>query len=152
MLMTDECNYDQPLVHHQSVGLQKCWMKPVLELAPSQPTAHCFAPCILKYCTRSQSFEQKRECLHSKRRTTSYHAQTEEQPATMYTLKNMQLPCTHRGCKSHFHVILGSCISSNQFGADLRVCFHWRWQLGKIQSFFLKQCWFICRMFTYFEL
>ena len=29
LLMTDEHHHDQPLVHHQSVRLQKCCMKPV---------------------------------------------------------------------------------------------------------------------------
>ena len=35
----------------------------------------------------------------------------------------------HRSYESHFHAILGSYISSNRFGADVHVCFHWRWQL-----------------------
>ena len=44
LLMTDEHHHDWPLVHHQSVRLQKCCMKPVqslfsLVLEPSQLTA-----------------------------------------------------------------------------------------------------------------
>ena len=35
----------------------------------------------------------------------------------------------HRSYESYFHVILGSYISSNRFGGDVHVCFHWRWQL-----------------------
>ena len=36
----------------------------------------------------------------------------------------------HRSFESHFHAVLGSYISSNRFGTDVHVCFHWRWQLG----------------------
>ena len=139
LLMTDECNYDQtpvvqkvdntihriviypvdssiqllnnwaqPLVRHQSVRLQKCWMKPVLVLAPSQPTAHCFA-LAYSIITLAHRLLSKRENACSL---------TEERPVTMHT---------HTGCKSHFHVILGWYFSSNRFGADLRVCFHWRY-------------------------
>ena len=35
----------------------------------------------------------------------------------------------HWSYESHFHAILGSYILSNRFGADVHVCFHWRWQL-----------------------
>ena len=76
LLMTDECNYDQPLVRHQSVGLQKCWMKPVLVLAPSQPTAHCFA---LAYSniTLAHKLLSKREnaCSLTEERLVTMHTQ-----------------------------------------------------------------------------
>ena len=75
VLMTDECNYDQPLVRHQSVGLQKCWMKPVLVLAPSQPTAHCFA-LAYSIITLAHRLLSKRENACSL---------TEERPVTMHT-------------------------------------------------------------------
>ena len=41
-------------------------------------TTHCslLCPCIVNYYTRSQTFEQKRECLQSNRRTTGHHAHT----------------------------------------------------------------------------
>ena len=44
LLMTDEHHHDRPLVHHQSVRLQKCCMKPMqslflLVLEPSQLAA-----------------------------------------------------------------------------------------------------------------
>ena len=35
----------------------------------------------------------------------------------------------HRSYESHFHSFLESYISSNRFGADVHVCFYWRWQL-----------------------
>ena len=76
LLMTDECNYDQPLVDHQSVGLQKCWMKPVFLLAPSQPIAHCFDPCTPKYCTRSQTLSKRENaCSLKEERPVNMHAQ-----------------------------------------------------------------------------
>ena len=75
LFMTDECNYDQPLVRHQSVGLQKCWMKPVLVLSPSQSTAHCFA-LAHSIITLAHRLLSKRENACSL---------TEEWPVTMHT-------------------------------------------------------------------
>ena len=68
-------NWAQPLVRHQSVRLQKCWMKPVLVLAPSQPTAHCFA-LAYSIITLAHRLLSKRENACSL---------TEERPVTMHT-------------------------------------------------------------------